>query len=178
MWQKVVATLLLLLMVLGPRGGATMRSREIIRLHVHAHSDTEEEQRLKLAVRDALLGEINRLVSEAETPSQAEKLIERALPGLTSLLQSTLQKEKSPHVGQVKWGVFLFPSRVYGQLALPAGRYRALNVHIGEGNGRNWWCVMYPPLCFVNGVVGQSTERRFDSALRNLVQSLWRRLRN
>lgn len=177
MLRKVVVAWLMLLMLLGPHAGATARREEIIRLHVHAHSNTAEEQRLKLAVRDALLAEINGLLNGEVTSSDAEKSIERSLPQIRAVLQRTLQNEKSVHEGHIKWGVFLFPSRVYGQLALPAGRYRALNVHIGAGNGRNWWCVMYPPLCFVNGVVSRSQERRFDSALRNLVQSIWRRLR-
>ncbi|MBS3938064.1 MAG: stage II sporulation protein R [Peptococcaceae bacterium] len=170
-------TLAALLFFNAPCAAAAGRSVDIIRLHVHAHSDTEEEQRIKLLVRDEMLRAVRELVVDATTIAEASSRVERALPSLKITLRDTLQREGSKHDGQLGFGIFLFPSRVYGRLALPAGRYRALNIHIGDGHGKNWWCVMYPPLCLVDGVVNRNGPRRFESALANILRNVWRRFR-
>jgi len=177
-----VALVLVLSLLSVPQAlaGRPSENNHLIRLHVHAHSNSEEDQRLKFLVRDVLLREVRSLDFEnveSVTVAQAKVQIERALPRLKQVIAATLEVENAPYGGALAFGVFLFPSRTYGRTSLPAGRYLALNVHLGTGQGENWWCVMYPPLCLVDGVVVRGGERRFEFALANFLRKLWRSLR-
>ena len=115
----------------------------IIRLHVVAASDTASDQAVKLEVRDRLLPLIDAATADCRTAGEAERALRAALPELTAAAKAAAPGE----------AVFLrldeesFPRRLYDTFSLPAGRYRALRVTIGRGQGHNWWCVAFPALC-------------------------------
>ena len=117
---------------------------KVVRLHILANSDSEADQALKLRVRDAVLERTEELLRQAEDRAGAEEALRRALPELEALAETAA----SPYAVQAKLteGV-AFPTREYGAVALPAGEYMALRLTIGIGAGRNWWCVVFPPLC-------------------------------
>ena len=117
---------------------------KVVRLHILANSDSEADQALKLRVRDAVLERREELLRQAEDRAGAEEALRRALPELEALAETAA----SPYAVQAELteGV-AFPTREYGEVALPAGEYMALRLTIGEGAGRNWWCVVFPPLC-------------------------------
>lgn len=117
---------------------------KIIRLHVVANSDTNADQAVKLAVRDAVLREAGRVLDGAEDPKQA---VAAQLPALEAAANAELQRQGSEDLARVSFRRELFPTREYDTFSLPAGVYDSLRVTIGQGEGHNWWCVIFPSLC-------------------------------
>ena len=117
---------------------------KIIRLHVVANSDTSADQAVKLAVRDAVLREAGRVLDGAEDPKQA---VAAQLPALEATANAELQRQGSEDLARVSFRRELFPTREYDTFSLPAGVYDSLRVTIGQGEGHNWWCVIFPSLC-------------------------------
>lgn len=117
-------------------------SGKLIRLHVVANSDSELDQSRKLRVRDAVLTVTQPLLSEADDPEQA---LIQALPEIQAAAEACLNGADSV---RVSFGPERFPTRVYDSFSLPAGVYRSLRVTIGSGEGHNWWCVVFPSICF------------------------------
>lgn len=120
----------------------------LLRLHVIAHSDLPEEQRVKLLVRDALIAEMATWPAASDRRTLEENFLENR-SRLESIAVRTLRREGFSHGVSVEVGEFAFPEKRWGALTLPAGDYRAVRVVIGDGAGQNWWCVLFPPLCFV-----------------------------
>lgn len=116
-----------------------------VRLHVIANSDTESDQSLKLKVRDELLKEVGNY--DLENKDQAVKKIEREKEALESIAKEVIKREGFDYEVSIEVGKEVYPSRYYEDFALPAGEYTSVKVIIGQGNGQNWWCVLYPPLC-------------------------------
>lgn len=133
-------------------------ARKIIRLHVVAASDAPEDQALKLLVRDAVLKEAGRCLQNAPDAAQA---LQEQLPSLTRAANDTLRENKSEDTAQVQLQYELFPTRAYETFRLPAGTYQTLRVSIGKAEGHNWWCVIFPALCFA----AQGEE--FEQAAKN-----------
>ena len=124
------------------------RSGDLVRIHILAHDDSERQQAVKLRVRDAILEAFTPLLQKAESAADAARIVERHLDLARETAEKRLQEEYDPLEVRVEFGTFEFPERVYGGQVVPAGEYRALRILLGEGAGKNWWCVMYPPLCF------------------------------
>ena len=137
----------------------------LIRLHVLAASDAPEEQALKLRVRDAVLAVTEPALAGAEDAAEAQALLEAALPAIARAAEGS--SEGRPV--QVDLGMEDYPLRDYEDFALPAGRYLSLRVILGEGQGHNWWCVVFPPLCLEAAEEREADLRRAigeaDSAL-------------
>ena len=123
-------------------------SGDLVRIHILAHDDSERQQAVKLRVRDAILEAFTPLLQKAESAADAARIVERHLDLAQETAEKTLQEENDPLQVRVEFGTFDFPERVYGGQVVPAGEYRALRILLGDGAGKNWWCVMYPPLCF------------------------------
>ncbi len=119
----------------------------LVRLHILANSNSEQDQALKLKVRDALLAYGGDLFGGNTTKEQAITQMETHLQDLTRIAEETLQKEGCSLPVTCTLEETYFNTRVYDTVTLPAGTYTALRVLIGEGAGQNWWCVMFPPLC-------------------------------
>ena len=116
-----------------------------VRLHVLANSDSEEDQDVKLLVRDALLEKISGY--DASDKEEALEMIEKNKEALCTLAESVIKSQGMSHTVQIEVGEEEYPTRYYEDFALPAGTYTSVRVIIGEGGGQNWWCVLYPPLC-------------------------------
>ncbi len=121
----------------------------MVRLHVIANSDSEEDQALKLRVRDAVLERAAALVEGASNADQAAGILEDHLEELAAAGQAVVAAEGGDDLVTAALDVSYFPTKTYDGFALPAGNYRALRVSIGAGEGRNWWCVVFPSLCVV-----------------------------
>ena len=145
----------------------------VLRLHIIANSDSEEDQRLKLCVRDALLNNEEKLFGEADCLAEAELAAEEKLPEIKAIAEKTLREQGCNDRVEAEITDMYFDERVYGDITMPAGTYRALRITIGEAKGHNWWCVMYPPLCLpaACGVVEDSdTEQEcFDEREREIL---------
>ena len=131
-------------------------SQSVIRLHVIANSDSQADQALKLAVRDQVLEAVQRLCPEQADPEQARAALEAGLPELAQIGQQAVEAAGYHYPVSAQLTECWFPTREYGDFALPAGDYTALRIVIGEGEGQNWWCVAFPPLYLV--AASQSVE--------------------
>ena len=127
---------------------------DTIRLHVLANSDTIEDQLLKLEVRDAILDALPAAVTAAATPQQAAQALRTALPRLQRAANLALHQANSAQRAAVRLETADFAARAYGSFALPGGAYTALRVELGDAQGHNWFCVLYPALC----VAGATAE--------------------
>lgn len=118
-------------------------SSSLVRLHVLAHSDSEEEQALKLRVRDEVLRYISPKLEKAGSAEQAKDIIEQELSGIAQAAASAAEGRQV----KLSMGSERYPTRVYEGFSLPAGRYESLRITLGEGQGQNWWCIVFPPVC-------------------------------
>lgn len=125
---------------------------EAIRLRILANSDTEEDQHVKRVVRDEINEQITGWVEDITDIDEARQMIQARLPEITErAVQAVDRYDISPEEIQVDYGESVtFPVKLYGSYMYPAGEYEAILVTIGEGKGANWWCVLFPPLCFLD----------------------------
>ncbi len=133
----------------------------VFRLHVIANSDSKEDQDLKYKVRDNLLKYMNKICKDCTSKEDAISLVEKNKDIFKQIALDTIRNEGFSYNVNINIGNFEFPTKNYGDISLPAGLYDALRVEIGEAKGQNWWCVMFPPLCFVDissGVVPEESK--------------------
>ena len=132
-------------LVLGARVGAEHKalSDKLVRLHVIAQSDTQEDQAVKLLVRDAVLARVEPALSGVKDAREAEATLRKLLPEL----ESTARWVSGIEQVHIVLGRESYPTRHYEDFSLPAGEYTSLRVELGAAEGKNWWCVVYPPLC-------------------------------
>ena len=129
---------------------------QVIRLHVIANSDSREDQALKLEVRDRILERAQELYPEHATLAEARAALEESLSELSRIGEQTVKEAGYDYPVTAQLTQCWFPTKEYEDFALPAGDYTALRIVIGEGEGQNWWCVAFPPLCL--GAASQSVE--------------------
>ena len=126
----------------------------MLRLHIVANSDDEADQKIKLEVRDAIIEASKEIISDDNdknlTNDEKEKLV--------GVAENVLRSKGADYDAVLMSGNYYFPTRQYENITLPAGNYDAIKVVLGEGKGQNWWCVMYPPLCFTQSALGTADE--------------------
>ena len=143
-------------------------SHNVFRLHVIANSNSQEDQELKYKVRDALLTYMHSLSETASSKEEAVQIATQHQDDFTKIAQKVIEENGYPYQVKIEIGNFSFPTKTYGDIALPAGFYDALRVEIGTASGKNWWCVMFPSLCFVdvtNGVVPEESKENLQENL-------------
>lgn len=129
---------------------AVKSPEELIRFHVVANSDSEEDQALKRAVRDAILKEVSPRLAASHSLEESRKILTGLRPEMEKIGQQVVEFWGKDYSVKSDYGKFIFPTKSYGSLVLPSGEYEAVRVLIGEAKGSNWWCVLFPPLCFVD----------------------------
>ena len=137
---------------------------QVLRLHVVANSDSERDQALKLLVRDAVLAQAGGILDGVSDRRSAEQALTPHLDELARTAAEALAAEGCGDTVTVSLVDQWFPTKEYDGFSLPAGQYRALRVTVGEGQGRNWWCVVFPPLC-LGSVTEESVEAVAGEAL-------------
>ena len=143
-------------------------SNAVFRLHVLANSDSEEDQALKIKVRDELLKYMNSISSNCTTKEEAISIAESHKEEFQKIAENTIKENGYDYSVKINIGNFYFPTKNYGDISLPAGLYDALRVEIGEAKGQNWWCVMFPSLCFIDvssGVVDDEAKEELENNL-------------
>lgn len=143
-------------------------SDSVFRLHVIANSDSEEDQTLKLKVRDNLLSYMNTLAKDCTSKEEVVELAKEHQEEFKQIAENTITENGFSYPVSIKIGDSDFPTKTYGDISLPAGTYDALRVQIGEAKGKNWWCVMFPPLCFIDvssGVVPDDSKEEMKESL-------------
>ena len=146
---------------------------EYIRIHVRADSDEPQAQAVKYLVRDALVAALTPVVAECESYGEAARTLKEKEGALTEIAAQTLAENGYSYGASVQLKREYFPTRTYGEYTLPAGEYLALVALLGKAEGQNWWCVVYPPLCFA----GQSgVPIRYKSKIAEIIEE-WKRER-
>lgn len=143
-------------------------SENVFRLHVIANSDSREDQDLKYKVRDNLIKYMNSISKDVSTKEDAIKLANENIDNFYNIAKNTILENGFNYDVNIEIGNFDFPTKTYGDISLPAGFYDALRVKIGEAKGKNWWCVMFPSLCFVdisNGIVPEESKESLQANL-------------
>lgn len=133
-------------------------SAKVVRFHVLANSDSEADQSLKLAVRDRVLAEYGTLLAECESKTETLSILRQARQAICETAAKEVAAQGYAYPVRVSLVREEFPSKKYDTLLFPAGVYDALRIEIGAAEGRNWWCVLYPQMCFVDAAWGYSTE--------------------
>ena len=151
-WELSLLFALCLSFCMGLYAGAQQDrlSGELIRLHVIANSDSPADQSVKLAVRDRVLELLTPMLERVENVSEARQVVEAALPLLSCEARQTLLDRGRFYSSEARLCEEAYPTRTYSGFALPAGDYVSLQLVLGEGQGKNWWCVVFPPLCMTS----------------------------
>ena len=138
------------------------QAETILRLHVVAHSDSAEDQRVKLLVRDAVLKVQQETAADCTDAAAARDAVMSHGKQLLAAAEAVLQEEGTAYGAQLYLGTYAFPEKAYAGEVYPAGDYQALRVVLGSGQGQNWWCVMFPPLCLI--ALDKEQELEIDRA--------------
>ncbi len=133
-------------------------AEKLLRFHVIANSDSQEDQAVKLKVKENILSFLSPSLSYADDKEEAKQIISSQMDEILSIAQTTLAENGFSYSAQAFLTYCEFPVKSYGDLVFPAGTYETFQVILGDGNGKNWWCVMYPPLCFVDASFGTVPE--------------------
>lgn len=143
-------------------------SDAVIRFHVIANSDSDKDQAVKLKVRNEILADMQAVMEQAETKEEAERILSSQLDHLTETANRVLSTEGMDYKANVVLERTKFPVKTYGDLTFPAGDYEAVRVLLGNGTGHNWWCVMFPTLCLLDGTcetVPENSKKKLKDSL-------------
>ncbi|WP_042463592.1 stage II sporulation protein R [Neobacillus dielmonensis] len=135
---------------------------EAIRLRILANSDFDEDQRIKRKVRDAVNAQISLWVQDLSSMEKAKTVLQSKLPEIQGIAENVVREQGSDQSVKVEFGKVQFPTKLYGQFLYPAGEYQAILITLGKGEGANWWCVLYPPLCFLDFSNGVAVSDGFE----------------
>lgn len=140
----------------------------VVRLHILANSDSDSDQTLKLAVRDAILAGTEELFTAPRTKEEAEALAGSHLGEIEAIAQDEIARQGYNYDVSARVVNRFFDTRHYDGFTMPAGRYDAVQVEIGSGDGKNWWCVMFPPMCIP--AASEHTDLPVEEQIRSLGQ--------
>ena len=143
-------------------------SSNVFRLHVIANSNSDEDQNLKYLVRDSLLEYMNKISDNISSKEEAISLVYNNIDNFKEIALNIIRENGFDYDVNINIGNFYFPTKYYGDISFPAGMYDALKVEIGNADGRNWWCVMFPSLCFIDvtsGVVEEDSKQLLEDNL-------------
>lgn len=174
--MKKILWLLLFLVLCGIAFTACstrINKEDYIRIHIRADSNEEDAQSVKLLVRDEIVAYLTKEASGVSSKSEMKGLIINKLDYLTELANNVLRQNGFAYTAEATLGKENFPTKSYGELTLPEGEYEALIIKLGKGEGDNWWCVAYPPLCFIasedkgeDGIEYKSVIKEFFDGLK------------
>ena len=141
---------------------------EIIRFHVRANSDTDEDQQLKLYVKEELVQYMGELLKGASDRSEAEDILKENIENIENVAKGVIKEHKKEYNVKAYFEDSYFPVKVYADMTFPQGVYEAFRVDIGAAEGKNWWCVLYPSLCFADishGTMGTAAKEELEAVL-------------
>ena len=142
--------------------------KSVFRLHVIANSNSEEDQNLKYIVRDNVIEYMKTICNQCSSKEETIKIVSDHLEDFTQIANKTIKENGFSYTANVSLGNFEFPTKIYGDISFPSGYYDALKIQLGNADGQNWWCVLYPSLCFVDitsGIVPQESKEQLQEDL-------------
>lgn len=140
----------------------------VFRLHIIANSDSDEDQALKYKVRNNIISYMNKLCENSSSKEETIEIAKNHINDFKQIADKTIADNNFDYTSTVEIGNYRFPTKYYGDIALPSGNYDALEIKLGNSSGKNWWCVLYPSLCFVDvssGVVPDSSKENLKNNL-------------
>lgn len=143
-------------------------AEKILRFHVRANSDSRKDQELKLKVRDAVGTYMNQELTDIDSLEECTQIVQKHLPDIIGVAEKVIAREGFHYPVSAKVESVEFPEKTYGEYTFPSGCYQALNVVIGSGRGHNWWCVMYPNMCF-HGAVYEEPDKEASESLQRVL---------
>ena len=144
-----IAIFACIVMVAAALMGGTSESKDVLRIHIRAKDDSIAAQQIKYAVKDAVVAYMTPLLAECDTIEKVRAVTRENLDDIVGVCNAVLCENAANYRASASIRREEFPTRAYGDLVLEAGEYDSLIIELGEGEGQNWWCVLYPPLCFV-----------------------------
>lgn len=156
----------------------TSIASQVIRLHVIANSDEKEDQELKLYIKDNIVSMLRDSLAGASDINEARKIIRNEMEEIEQTATSQMKEKGYNYTANATLGNVYFPAKKYGDLTFPEGEYEALKVNIGKSEGKNWWCVMYPTLCFVDSTYQVVPEESKETLKQNLSSEDYQMLLN
>ena len=140
----------------------------VFRLHVIANSDSIEDQNLKYKVRDNLIEYMNSICSNSSSKEETMQIVNDNISNFTDIVNKTVQENGFSYSASLEIGNFEFPTKTYADISFPAGFYDGIKIKLGKSEGQNWWCVLYPSLCFVDvtsGIVPDDSKEELQETL-------------
>ena len=141
---------------------------KLLRYHVVANSDSDEDQETKLKVKEAVLEALSGKLEEAENAKEAASIVKDNEELILATANKVLKEDGATYTATMRVGEEYFPTKIYGDLTLPPGEYDALVIELGAGEGKNWWCVLFPTLCFIEptcGVLPEESKEKLSGVL-------------
>ena len=169
--KKFILVFVAILVVIGTvllvknMGGEPVADTDYLRIHVRANSNSETDQSIKYIVKDEVVKFITPYAAQCTDKQKAMEIIASILPEIESVCDHVLAEHGFSYKSKASVRVEEFPTRVYGDLTLENGLYDALIIELGSGTGDNWWCVIYPPLCFTSG----TADVQYRSAIWDII---------
>lgn len=182
---KKISLIVLFLFCIGLFSGCTTRLDDnisysyddvkdvLIRFHVIANSDSNEDQNLKLKVRDGIIEYLYPLLNGSKSIEESRKILLQNKSKVVDIAQTIVKDNGYDYTVTSQLSRENFPEKSYGNIILPQGNYEAFQVIIGKGQGKNWWCVMFPPLCFIDVTKGKVEEEKSKQALDNQIKNTY-----
>lgn len=153
---------------------STPEPEQFLRIHIRANSNTTSDQNIKLIVKDAVVVYLSGIVENIETKEEAKRTVASLLDDITVLSNDVLSSRGFSYTAKARLASERFPEKNYDGLVLSEGDYDALIIELGEGAGDNWWCVIYPPLCFVYGEDNGTDKIQYRSAILDFLKKLFK----
>ena len=144
--------------------------QSVFRLHIIANSNDDADQNLKYKVRDNIIDYLNKLCKNSSSKEETMEVAKCHLLNLKEIAENTIKENGFDYNATVEIGTFDFPTKNYGDISLPLGSYDALKVSLGKNSGQNWWCVLYPSLCFIEPDKGIVSDKSKEDLQKNLNQ--------
>lgn len=142
--------------------------KNVFRLHVIANSNSDEDQNLKYIVRDNLIQYMNSICTNCSSKEETIEVVSNHISDFTDIANRTIKDNGFSYTASVELGNFEFPTKTYADISFPSGYYDALKVKLGNSSGQNWWCVLYPSLCFIDVTSGIVPEESKEELKENL----------
>lgn len=155
--KQILAVVILIILVLGgiyffgANKQTAVANTTFLRIHIRANSNAEQDQNVKYQVKERIVNHLTPLLTQGKTLEKAKIIVQNNLQIITTIAEECLKENGFNYGASASVKEELFPTRVYEDLTLQTGLYDALIVNLGQGSGDNWWCVVYPPLCFASG---------------------------
>lgn len=143
--------------------------KKLIRFHVIANSDSVEDQALKLKVRDKVLEYISPKLKNSKSIDDSRRILKDNSAAIKKIAESVISKNGYKYSVDTKLSFEKFPVKTYGNITLPQGEYEAYRIIIGSGSGQNWWCVMFPPLCFIDITKGEVSKKETEKTMKSVL---------